>query len=54
MRVVLEIVPEKFISYDGVKMFQHTYGRLDDSELGEPKSADTVRLERELERRGLK
>ena len=54
LRVVLEVVPEKFISYDGVKMFQHTYGQLDESELGEPKSADTVRLARERERRGLK
>ena len=48
-----EVAPEKFISYDGVKMFQHTYGKLDESKLGEPKSADTVRLARELEDRGL-
>ena len=54
LRVVLEVTPEKFISYDGHKMFAHNAGKLDESLLGEPKSADTVRLARELERRGLK
>jgi general stress protein 26 len=53
LRVVLEIVPEKYITYDGIKMFQHTAGVLDESRLGEPKSSDTERLPRELERRGL-
>ena len=54
MRVILEVIPEKFISYDGIKMFQHTEGLLDESRLAEPKDSDTVRLDRELERRGLK
>ena len=53
LRVVLEIVPEKFITFDGVKMAQHTAGVLDESELGEPRESDTVRLQQELERRGL-
>jgi len=53
LRVVLEVVPEKFITYDGVKMAQHTAGTLDESKLGEPGEADTVRLQQELERRGL-
>lgn len=53
LRVVLEVEPVKFITYDGVKMAQHTAGTLDPSELGEPASADTERLQRELERRGL-
>ena len=53
LRVVLEVVPEKFITYDGVKMAQHTAGKLDDSALAQPAEADTVRLKRELERRGL-
>ena len=53
LRVVLEIVPEKFITFDGVKMAQHTAGVLDESELGEPSESDTVRLQQELERRGL-
>jgi general stress protein 26 len=54
LRVVLEITPVKFISYDGVKMFQHTAGQLDPSELAPPLESDTVRLEAELKKRGLK
>lgn len=53
LRVVLEIVPEKYITYDGAKMFAHTAGTLDERQLGEPKSSDARRLQRELERRGL-
>lgn len=53
LRVVLEVVPEKFITYDGVKMAQHTAGKLDESALAEPSEADTLRLQREIERRGL-
>ncbi len=54
LRVVLEIVPEKYITYDGEKMWGHTAGTVDESTLAEPLEADTVRLERELKRRGLK
>ena len=54
LRVVLEIVPEKYITYDGAKMFGHTAGTVDPSTLGEPMESDTVRLERELARRGMK
>ena len=53
LRVVLEIVPEKFITYDGHKMFAHTAGKLDEAQLGEPKSSDTERLAAELKRRGM-
>jgi len=53
LRVVLEVQPEKYISYDGIKMFKHKAGLLDESELGEAKSADTERMPREKERRGL-
>lgn len=53
LRVVLEVDPQKFITYDGVKMAQHTAGKLDESALGEPSESDTVRLKKELERRGL-
>jgi len=53
LRVVLEVVPEKFITYDGIKMFQHSLGMLDESQLGEPKESDTTRLAKELKRRGL-
>ena len=53
LRVVLEIIPEKYISYDGAKMRAHTAGEIDESQLAEPLEADTVRLERELKRRGI-
>ena len=53
LRVVLEVVPEKFITYDGVKMARHTAGKLDESELAQPSNSDTERLEKELSRRGL-
>ena len=53
LRVVLEIIPEKYISYDGAKMRAHTAGEIDESQLAEPLEADTVRLERELTRRGM-
>jgi hypothetical protein len=53
LRIVLEIIPEKFITYDGAKMMAHTAGTLDESELAEPLEADTVRLAAELEKRGL-
>lgn len=52
LRIVLEVVPEKWITYDGAKMRAHSEGKLDPSELAEPLESDTVRLRRELERRG--
>lgn len=53
IRVVLEVVPEKFITYDGIKMVKHTAGVLDESELGPPSESDTKRLAAELKSRGL-
>jgi general stress protein 26 len=53
LRIVLEVVPEKFITYDGIKMFMHQEGHLDESALGEPKESDTKRVQDELKRRGL-
>jgi len=50
LRVVLEVVPEKWITYDGIKMRDHTAGTLDESELAEPLESDTVRLPREIQR----
>ena len=52
LRIVLEVIPEKWITYDGAKMRAHSLGELDPSELAEPLESDTVRLKRELERRG--
>ena len=54
LRVVLEVVPEQYITYDGWKMAAHTAGAIDESQLAPPKSSDTVRLEKELLRRGMK
>jgi hypothetical protein len=54
LRVVLEVTPVKFITYDGVKMFQHTAGTLDPSQLAPPLESDTVRLAAELRKRGLR
>ncbi len=52
LRVVLEVVPEKWISYDGTKMALDAAGKLPAERKGEPLESDTVRLERELARRG--
>ena len=53
LRIVLEVIPEKYITYDGVKMWSHTAGNLDPSELAQPLESDTVRLRREIQRRNL-
>ena len=53
LRVVLEVIPEKYITYDGVKMFLDQAGKLPAEAKGPPKSSDSVRLRAELERRGL-
>ena len=50
LRVVLEVTPEKWITYDGEKMAKDAGGKLDPSERGPALSADTERLERELAR----
>lgn len=53
LRVVLEVVPEKWITYDGAKMRAHSAGTLDPSELAPPLESDTLRLQAELARRKL-
>ena len=53
LRIVIEVVPEKWITYDGAKMRAHTLGTIDESQLAKPLEADTVRLAAEKERRGL-
>ena len=53
MRVVLEVIPEKYITYDGMKMFADQAGKLPPEQRGKPKSSDAERLPRELKRRGL-
>ena len=49
LRIVLEVIPEKWITYDGAKMRAHSLGELDESELGTPKESDTVRLKAALD-----
>ena len=53
LRVVLEVIPEKWIVYDGVKMFLDQAGKLDDKDKTPAKSSDANRLPREIEKRGL-
>jgi general stress protein 26 len=52
LRIVLEVVPEKWITYDGVKMFLDAAGRLPPEQKSPPRSADRTRLTRELRKRG--
>jgi general stress protein 26 len=53
LRVVLEIVPEKWITYDGTKMFLDSVGKLPEERKGPPLSSDSERLAREKQRRGV-
>lgn len=53
LRVIIEIVPEKWISFDSDKMARDTAGRLADDERGPPLEADAKRMPKELQRRGL-
>ena len=53
LRLILEVVPEKWITYDGAKMALDSVGKLPPEQKGKPLESDTVRLQRELERRGL-
>ena len=54
LRIVLEVVPEKWITYDGTKMFLDSTGKLPAEARAAPKSSDTVRLAREKARRGIR
>jgi hypothetical protein len=53
LRVVIEIVPEKWIMLDSDKMAKDTAGQLDADERGPLLEADSKRMPKELERRGL-
>lgn len=53
LRTVLEIVPEKWITFDLDKLRRDQAGTLDASERGELLSADTERFQAEIKRRGL-
>ncbi len=53
LRTCLEIIPEKWITFDTGKMVRDKMGTLRDSERGELLSVDTERMEAEMKRRGL-
>ena len=53
LRIVFEVTPEKWITYDGAKMALDSVGKLPADRRGKPLESDAVRLKRELERRGL-
>lgn len=53
LRVILEVTPEKWITYDGEKMALDTVGKLPDARKGKPHSSDAVRLQAEIKKRGL-
>ena len=53
LRVIIEIVPEKWIMLDSDKMAKDTMGELTDGERGPLLEADSVRMPAEMKRRGL-
>lgn len=53
LRVIIEVLPEKWITFDMQKMILDLAGELPDDQRGSLHESDTVRLERELRRRGL-
>ena len=53
LRVILEVTPEKWITYDGEKMALDSVGQLPEARKTQPKPSDTERLARELKRRGM-
>jgi hypothetical protein len=53
LRVIIEIVPEKWIMLDSDKMAKDTAGELTDEERGPMLESDAKRMAEELERRGL-
>ena len=53
LRLVLEITPDKWISFDADKSARHRAGELGEDELSPLESADRERLETERSKRGL-
>ena len=53
LRVVLEVVPEKWITFDSDKSARDRAGELPDEEKGPLLSADAERMNEEREKRGL-
>lgn len=53
VRVILEVVPVKWITFDAAKFAADTAGTLSDDQKGPPLSSDAERLPRELRKRGI-
>ncbi len=53
LRVIIEIVPVKWIMLDSDKMAKDTAGKLTDDERGPPLEADAKRMPKELKRLGI-
>ena len=53
LRVIIEIVPEKWITLDSDKMAADTMGQLKDEERGPALEADSKRMPDELKKRGI-
>ena len=53
LRVILEVEPIKWITFDAAKSVRDRAGELPDDEKTPPQSADTERMSRERARRGL-
>jgi general stress protein 26 len=53
LRIVLEITPVKWITYDGAKMREHAQGTLDPSRVSSPLESDTTRLAKEKAKRSI-
>jgi hypothetical protein len=54
LRVILEVVPEKWITFDSMKSGMDVAGTLPEGQRGTPLESDAVRYGREMRRRGLK
>ena len=53
LRIIIEIVPEKWIMLDSDKMAKDTMGLLSDEERGQPLESDAKRMPAELKRLGI-
>lgn len=53
LRVILEVIPDKWITFDSAKSGADLAGTLKPEERGQRQESDAVRYERELKRRGL-
>ncbi len=53
LRTIIEVVPEKWITFDADKSARHRAGTISDEELGPMLSSDIERMNKEREKRGL-